>query len=147
MIVAWDVKFLSGESNRTLLVMKQTTNKKSMSVWVMACCLRAPMSQCWSKSMLHYDIPPVLKKSGQFAMPETCENWLCLVNSHIYCVCQTYEIYQILPYSIHRVRQHSKSSFIWNNDLQTSEITTKLKSSLCVRPVNILIFLHCTTMR
>ena len=33
-------------------------------------------------------------------MPETCENWLCLVNS---CVCyarQTPEIFQELPYAV-----------------------------------------------
>ena len=39
-----------------------------------------------------------LQKLG-FAMPETCENWLCLVNSCIYYVYQTCEIYQVLPYS------------------------------------------------
>ena len=33
-------------------------------------------------------------------MPETCENWLGLVNSCLYYVHQTYEIYQALPYSV-----------------------------------------------
>ena len=33
-------------------------------------------------------------------MPETCENWLGLVNSCIYYVCQTHEIYQVVPYSV-----------------------------------------------
>ena len=33
-------------------------------------------------------------------MSETCENWLGLVNSCIYFDCQTYEIYQVLPYSV-----------------------------------------------
>ena len=33
-------------------------------------------------------------------MAETCENWLGLVNSCIYSACQTYEIYQVLPYSM-----------------------------------------------
>ena len=31
-------------------------------------------------------------------MPETCENWLGLINSGIYYICQTHEIYQALPY-------------------------------------------------
>ena len=49
-------------------------------------------------------------------MPETCENWLGLVNICIYYACQTHEIYQVLPYSvdfkapssfeIHPVRQY-----------------------------------------
>ena len=38
---------------------------------------------------------PVLK-IGQFAMPETCENWLGLVNSCVYNSRQTREIYQVL---------------------------------------------------
>ena len=33
-------------------------------------------------------------KLGQFAMPGTCENWLCLVNSCIYYAHQTLDIYQ-----------------------------------------------------
>ena len=37
-------------------------------------------------------------KLGQFAMPETCENWLCPVNGCIYYAHQTCEIYQVLPY-------------------------------------------------
>ena len=34
------------------------------------------------------------------AIPETCENWLGLVNSCIYYICQICEIYQVLPYSV-----------------------------------------------
>ena len=30
-------------------------------------------------------------------MPETCENWLGIVNNHIYYAQQTCEIYQALP--------------------------------------------------
>ena len=30
-------------------------------------------------------------------MPETCENWLGLVNNCIYYARQTHEIYQVLP--------------------------------------------------
>ena len=33
-------------------------------------------------------------------MPETCENWLSPVNSCVYYACQTYEIYQVLSYSV-----------------------------------------------
>ena len=33
-------------------------------------------------------------------MPETCENWLGLVNSCVYYGSQTREIYQVLPYSV-----------------------------------------------
>ena len=35
-------------------------------------------------------------------MPETCKNWLSLVNSCIYYACQTHEIYpvHVLPYSV-----------------------------------------------
>ena len=29
-------------------------------------------------------------------MPETCENWLCLVNSCVYYAHQAYEIYEVL---------------------------------------------------
>ena len=39
-------------------------------------------------------------KLGQFHMPETCENWLSLVNIYIYYAHQTHEIYQVLPYSV-----------------------------------------------
>ena len=37
-------------------------------------------------------------KLGQFAMPETCEDWLGLLNICIYYAWQTHEIYQVLPY-------------------------------------------------
>ena len=42
---------------------------------------------------------PVAKNIGQFAMRETCENLLGLVNSCVYYVHQTREIYQALSYS------------------------------------------------
>ena len=29
-------------------------------------------------------------------MPETCENWLCVVNSCVYYAHQAYEIYEVL---------------------------------------------------
>ena len=37
---------------------------------------------------------------GQFAMPETCENWLHPVNSCIYYATQTQYIYQVQPNSV-----------------------------------------------
>ena len=42
----------------------------------------------------------IKKILGQFAMPETCEDWLGLVNSCVYYVHQTHEIYQVLPYLV-----------------------------------------------
>ena len=33
-------------------------------------------------------------------MHETCENWLCRVNSYVYYACQTREMYQVLTYSM-----------------------------------------------
>ena len=33
-------------------------------------------------------------------MPETCENWLSLVNISFYYACQTCVIYPVLPYSM-----------------------------------------------
>ena len=38
------------------------------------------------------------EKLGQFAMDETCENWLGLVNNCVYYAHKTCEIYQVLPY-------------------------------------------------
>ena len=37
------------------------------------------------------------RKSGKFAMPETCENWLDHVNNCVYYARQTREIYHVLP--------------------------------------------------
>ena len=34
-------------------------------------------------------------------MPETCENWLSLVNSCVYLSHRTRDISQVLPYSVH----------------------------------------------
>ena len=36
----------------------------------------------------------------QFAMPETCENWLGLVNSYIDYAHQTHKIYQVMSNSL-----------------------------------------------
>ena len=58
-------------------------------------------------------------------MPETCENWLGLVNSRVYYAHQTHEIYQVLPYSVDFKAPGelcnplsktvlSECSFIWN---------------------------------
>ena len=80
-------------------------------------------------------------------MSETCENCLGLVNSCVYYVRQTHEIYQILFYwiwklpvsfAIHRVRQYLLNVVLFGiKDLHTSEMTVKLKSNACVGPVNI----------
>ena len=61
-------------------------------------------------------------------MPDTCVNWLGLVNGYVYYAYQIYEIYQVLPYSVDfcltrelwnllskKVLQ--KCSFIWNNGM------------------------------
>ena len=50
-------------------------------------------------------------------MPETCENWLGLVDSHVYYAGQTHGIYQVhvLPYSMDfKAPGDSKCSFIWD---------------------------------
>ena len=39
-------------------------------------------------------------KFNQFAVSETCENWLDLINSCIYYARQTRGIYQVLPYAV-----------------------------------------------
>ena len=68
---------------------------------------------------------PVLKESGQFAMPETCKIRLDVVNSCINYAHQTREIYQVQPYSVDFKTPRefwnplsqtvlSKCSFIWN---------------------------------
>ena len=65
------------------------------------------------------------KKLGQFAMPETCENWPSVINSSVYYAHQTHESYQVLPYSVDfkapgelwnplSKTVFSKCSFIWN---------------------------------
>ena len=46
---------------------------------------------------------PTLKQNqilGQFTMPETCENWLGLVNICVYHAHHSHEFYQVLPYSV-----------------------------------------------
>ena len=58
-------------------------------------------------------------------MPETCENWLGLVNNGIYNAHQKHEIYQVLCYSMDFKAPRelwnplsntvlSKCGFIWN---------------------------------
>ena len=48
----------------------------------------------------HLTICILCLKLGQFAMPESCENWSNIVNSLIYYAGQAREIYQLLPYSV-----------------------------------------------
>ena len=47
------------------------------------------------------------------AKPEACELWLGFVNSCVYYVYQTRDIYQVLPYSVELWNPLSKCSFIW----------------------------------
>ena len=64
-------------------------------------------------------------KLEQFAVPETCGNWLGLVNSCIKYARQTHDIYLVLPYSVDfkapselwnplRKAVLNQCSFIWN---------------------------------
>ena len=75
-----------------------------------------PIKQC---------IHPQSWKLGRFAMPETCENWLGLVNSCVYYARQTCEIFQVLRYAVDFKAPRelwnplsktvlSEYSFIWN---------------------------------
>ena len=74
-----------------------------------------------------------IKKTGQVAMPKTSENWLSLVNSCVYYACQTCEIYQVLSYSVDPLIPCSENVVLLAlKDLQTSEMTIKLKSNLYV---------------
>ena len=79
-------------------------------------------------------------------MPDTlCK--LALVNSCVYYAHQTREIYcpsqwisKILgSFEIHSARQYVVNVLFGIKDLQTSEITVKLKSNMYVRPANIFI--------
>ena len=65
------------------------------------------------------------KKLGQFAIPDTCEKCLGIVNNCVYFVHQTREINQVLPYAGDFKAQEElcnplkkavlrKCSFIWN---------------------------------
>ena len=74
-------------------------------------------------------------------MPETCENWLGLVNSRVNYTRQTRDIYQALPYPV----DFKAPEELWNQlgktvnvvlfgtkDLYTSEKIVKLESNLYV---------------
>ena len=78
-----------------------------------------------NKTMTTISVCQTVLRLGHFTMPETCENWLGLVNSYVYSTRQTREIYQVLPYSVDfKAPQElwnppsetvlSKYSFIWN---------------------------------
>ena len=81
-------------------------------------------------------------------MSKTCQNWLGLVNNCIYYACHTYEIYQVLSYSV----DFKAPGEIWNplsktvlsdcslfgiKDLETSKMTVKLKSNFYFGLVNV----------
>ena len=56
----------------------------------------------WRRINIFYRIHITLQfqKLGQFAMLETFENWLGLVNNCVYYAHQAGETYQLLPYSV-----------------------------------------------
>ena len=81
-------------------------------------------------------------------MPETCEDWLVLVNICIYYVWQTHAIYQILSYpvdfkatgifEIHWVRQYLVNIVLFQiKTCKHLKWLSKLESKVNVRPVNI----------
>ena len=87
-------------------------------------------------------------------MPEICENWFGFVNSCIYCARQTHEIYLILPGSVDFKAESFETHWASQNlvnvvlfrikDMNTSEITIKLKTNFYVGPVKIFPnFWHC----
>ena len=93
-------------------------------------------------------------KIRTICMPETCENWLGLVNICVRYAGQIREIYQVLPYSVDFKapgklwNPFSKCSFIMNKDLWIFEMIVKLESNLYIEHVNsFLNFWHCTVTR
>ena len=88
------------------------------------------------------------QKLGQFARPETCENWLGHVNNSLtmptrpmkftrYCLTQWISK---LPgsFGIPRVRRYLVNVVLFElNEMSTSEITVKLKSNMHIGPVQI----------
>ena len=67
----------------------------------MACCPQAT-NKLFPEPMLTKVNDAIWKcyKLGQFAMFDSWENWLGLVNSYIYYARKTQEIYLVLPYSV-----------------------------------------------
>ena len=71
-----------------------------------------------------YNFHSRLHQLEQFALPNTCENWLSLVNSCVYYACQTCEIYQVLPYSVN----FKAPTELWNS---LSKIVLSKCSFIC----------------
>ena len=96
-------------------------------------------------------------KLRQFAVPETCENQLGLVNSCVYCAprpvkftrsCLTQWVSK-LPgsFNIHRVRQCLVNEVLVGiKDLLTFEMSVKLKSNFYVGPINIFLTFDTDTI-
>ena len=70
---------------------------------VFDCIIYIAMITClWNKKWYEHSTTQFCPKEsqcgklGQFAMPDTCENWLGLVNSYVYHAHQTPEIYRLL---------------------------------------------------
>ena len=81
-------------------------------------------------------------------MPGFWENWPSPVNNCVSCARQNHEIYQLPPYSmdykVHRMFKKPPSKTAFNKwglfeiqDLQTYEMTIKLKSNINVGLINI----------
>ena len=70
-------------------------------------------------------------KIGQFAIPETCENWLGLVNNLIYFAYRTHEVYLVLPYSV----DFKATVELWNPPSKT--VLSKCSFNLNKGPMNI----------
>ena len=85
-------------------------------------------------------------KLRQFAMPETCENWLGLVHSWVYYARQTPKIDQVLPYSVDfRAPDElwnplSKCSVIWNKRPRKVSNDRKVQNNF--GPANIFLFFN-----
>ena len=101
-----------------------------------------------SYHIIYHIISRQCSRLGQFVMPETCGNWLGLVNTCAYYAHQTRGIYQVLPYSAGFKAPRelwnllsktvlSKCSLFGIKDLLTFEMAVKLKRNEYVGPVNI----------
>ena len=91
---------------------------------------------CWSEDIVWTWWHRSVLNLGQFdTSPETCGNWLGLVNRSVYCARQTRDIYQVLPYSLD-FKAPGCFEIQWGRQYLTSGMTVKLKSNVCVGLVN-----------
>ena len=127
---------------------------RSLSLNIYICILNSSLRQnaarSWKSSFwmtiscIFYAV--TMSKSGKFATPETCENWLDLVNSWINYAHQTRAIKGVLSYSIDfeaprerwnplRKTVLSKWSFNRTKGLWTAGMSIKHESNLYSGPV------------